>query len=116
MPLVRVVWTRVCRRVRELEIRVTAQQVVADRRKPSMLAAPTASSAHGVFKWAEEPAAGARVLLAYNKSYGLLARGTSVRVHVGYDGWWNKSTQVRVCVCVAGRIGMSKSSMCLGAY
>ncbi|MEW5300882.1 MAG: hypothetical protein WDW36_003778 [Sanguina aurantia] len=81
------------RRVRDLEIEVSAQQVVADRRRPGMLAAPTASSAHGVFKWAEEPAAGARVLLAYNKSYGLLARGTSVRVHVGYDGWWNKSTQ-----------------------
>ncbi|MEW5313653.1 MAG: hypothetical protein WDW38_005202 [Sanguina aurantia] len=82
------------RRVRDLEIEVSAQQVVADRRRPGMLAAPTASSAHGVFKWAEEPAAGARVLLAYNKSYGLLARGTSVRVHVGYDGWWNKSTQL----------------------
>lgn len=82
------------RRVRDLEIQVTAQQVVADRRKPSMLASPTVSSATGVFQWAGEPSAGARVLLAYNKSYGLLARGTSVRVHVGYDGWWNKSTQV----------------------
>ncbi len=73
--------------------------MVADRRKPDITAVPAATSRPGVYAWCGgPPRAGSRAFLAYNKVHGSsgggLPHASSVRAHVGYDGWWNKITQV----------------------
>lgn len=75
--------------------------MVADRRKADITAVPAATSRPGVYAWCGgAPRAGSRAFLAYNKVHGSsgggLPHASSVRAHVGYDGWWNKITQVGV--------------------
>lgn len=36
-------------------------------------------------------------MLAYNCRSGPLAFTNSAKLHLGYDGWYNKEKQVRVC-------------------
>lgn len=61
--------------------------------------------AAGVFAWVGGPLkAGTRCMLAYNCRSGPLAFTNSAKLHLGYDGWYNKEKQVSetgcVCVCV----------------
>lgn len=49
---------------------------------------------HGADFWSF-PACSAQAFLAYNKGRGPLSNTNNVRVHIGYDGWWNQIKQVR---------------------
>ncbi|GFR47418.1 hypothetical protein Agub_g9135 [Astrephomene gubernaculifera] len=87
------------RRRREAELLAAAKQVVADRRRPEITAVPAAPSRPGVYSWCGgPPRAGQRAFLAYNKVHGSggggLPHAAVVRVHMGYDGWWNKMATV----------------------
>ncbi|KAG2438870.1 hypothetical protein HYH02_010668 [Chlamydomonas schloesseri] len=88
------------RKRRDAELLAAARQVVADRRKADLFAAlPAADSKAGVYAWCGgPPRAGARAFLAYNKIQGgqgggLPHAGSGIRVHLGYDNWWNKISQ-----------------------
>ncbi|GIL64573.1 hypothetical protein Vafri_18474 [Volvox africanus] len=86
------------RRRRDSELLEAARQVVADRRKADITAVPAADKVPGVYVWCGgPPRPGQRCFLAYNKVHGNAGGGlmhaNSVRVHLGYDGWWNKITQ-----------------------
>ncbi|PNW73956.1 hypothetical protein CHLRE_13g579582v5 [Chlamydomonas reinhardtii] len=88
------------RKRRDAELLAAARQVVADRRKPDLIAAlPVADSRPGAYAWCGgPPRAGARAFLAYNKIQGgqgggLPHAGSGIRVHMGYDNWWNKISQ-----------------------
>ncbi|GLI61875.1 hypothetical protein VaNZ11_004385 [Volvox africanus] len=86
------------RRRRDSELLEAARQVVADRRKADITAGPVANKVEGVYVWCGgPPRPGQRSFLAYNKVHsngaGGLMHASGVRVHLGYDGWWNKITQ-----------------------
>ncbi|GIL75551.1 hypothetical protein Vretifemale_5321 [Volvox reticuliferus] len=86
------------RRRRDSELLEAARQVVADRRKADITAVPAADKLAGVYTWCGgPPRPGQRSFLAYNKVHGNAGGGLmhagGVRVHLGYDGWWNKITQ-----------------------
>lgn len=49
----------------------------------------------GVFAWVAGPLkAGTRCMLVYNCRSGPLAFTNSAKLHLGYDGWYNKEKQV----------------------
>jgi hypothetical protein len=49
----------------------------------------------GTFAWVGVPLkAGARCMLAYNCRSGPLGFTNSAKLHLGYDGWYNKEKQV----------------------
>lgn len=49
----------------------------------------------GTFAWVAGPLkAGTRCMLAYNCRSGPLAFTNSAKLHLGYDGWYNKEKQV----------------------
>ncbi|KAJ9523115.1 hypothetical protein QJQ45_023899 [Haematococcus lacustris] len=78
------------RRKREVQLRAMAQQMVAERRRPELQALTTRAYIPGVLKWVTPPTAGKKALLAYNMGRGPLSGCNSVRLHLGYDGWWNQ--------------------------
>lgn len=69
--------------------------------------------ASGVFAWVAGPLkAGTRCMLAYNCRSGPLAFTNTAKMHLGYDGWYNKEKQVSLqghggCCCLhtCGRRG-----------
>lgn len=78
---------------------IRPMQVVAERRKPAITAVPAAPSVAGVYAWSGgAPRAGQRCRLLYNSVSGPIGvqqgpQGGAL-LHLGYDGWWNQSTQV----------------------
>lgn len=79
---------------REQELRQAAQAVIAERRKPALRALQATDAKPGVFAWAGgAPKAGNRAFLAYN-CQSSLSFTSSIRLHVGFDGWYNKQKQI----------------------
>jgi len=82
------------RQRREAEVRAEAAATVSERRRPEVNALQAADRAQGVFAWTTPPIAGKKAFLAFNKHKSPLEHSNTVRVHVGYDGWWNQVKQV----------------------
>ncbi|PNH11258.1 hypothetical protein TSOC_001881 [Tetrabaena socialis] len=83
-------------------------QVVTDRRKPDITAVPAAERQGNVFTWCGgAPRPGQRCFLAYNRiqsgGAGGLPHAAGIKVHLGYDGWWNKITQHRAALLADGK-------------
>lgn len=68
----------------------------------------------GVFAWVAGPLkAGTRCMLVYNCRSGPLAFTNSAKLHLGYDGWYNKEKQVGVEGAGGHtRVGVSERAAC----
>eukprot|EP00879_Flechtneria_rotunda_P007886 GHRR01008263.1.p1 GENE.GHRR01008263.1~~GHRR01008263.1.p1 ORF type:complete len:1096 (+),score=490.52 GHRR01008263.1:107-3289(+) len=79
---------------RTKELMAAAAQAVAQRRRPALATLETAISKAGTFAWVGGPLkAGAGCMLVYNCRSGPLAFTNSAKLHLGYDGWYNKEKQ-----------------------
>eukprot|EP00775_Hariotina_reticulata_P005611 gene5611-5849_t len=65
---------------RTKELMAAAAQAVAQRRRPALATLETALSKAGVFAWVGGP----------------LKAGCSAKLHLGYDGWYNKEKQYKL--------------------
>ncbi|WIA34022.1 hypothetical protein OEZ86_012404 [Tetradesmus obliquus] len=79
---------------RTKELMAAATKAVQQRRRPALATLETANAVPGVYGWVGSPLkAGARCILAYNCRSGPLAFTNSAKLHLGYDGWYNKEKQ-----------------------
>lgn len=100
------------RRLREL--RAAAADVIAARRRPTVANLSTQNAKDGVFQWVGgKVKAGTRNTLVYNTRSGPLSFTDSVRVHVGYDGWFNKEKQVSEGNCCPVKCKLHSQHSCI---